>query len=179
MSQHINTKSIARIAAIQTFYDFYNSQKHGEYTEESQNNMYIIDDVELNNARLMSSLMRIVEYYKDKDSKEDMLSELDKDTKIKPSYKFLKELVTFTEQDMAAIDVLIENNLAEGWKMKDLSVLLLAVLKVAICELKFYPETAKKIIISEYTDIANSLLDDNEIGFVNSILENCASIIRA
>ena len=179
MSKQINTKSIARIAAIQTFYDFCNSQKYGEYTEETLNTEALLDDMELKNARLMSSLIRIIAYYKDKDSKDDLAIGLDKDTKIKPSYKFLKELVKFTDQDMEAIDALIEENLADGWQMQDLSVLLLSLLKVAICELKFYPETPKKVIISEYTDIANSLLDDNEIGFVNSILENCANIVRS
>lgn len=178
MSKQINTKSIARIAAIQTFYDFYNSQKHEEYREEIIKNTDIVDDIELNNARLTSSLIRIIEYYKDKDSKNDFVVDLDKDTKIKPSYKFLKELVQFTNQDVDSIDTLIEDNLADGWQVKDLSILLLSLLKVAICELKFYPETPKKIIISEYTDIANSLLDDNEIGFVNSILDNCANLVR-
>lgn len=178
MSNPINTKSISRIAAIQTFYDFYNACE-GNLYQESIAYTHSGDDLdEINDSRLLSSLLKIIEYYKDKDSKNDFITKGDDRVKIKPSYKFLKELVKFTHQDITYVDSLISDNLGDGWEIENLSPLLLSILRIAVCELKFYPETSTKIIISEYTDIANSLLDENDVGFVNSILDRCSNIVR-
>lgn len=153
----INTKSIARIAAIQTFYDY-------ENTNEDQN--------------INSSLMRIIEYYKSGAMKDDLEMTTEHKFKIEPRYNFLDELVKFTYGDIKTIDNTIEQYLTNEWTISKLSHLLLAVLRVAVGEITYYPETPTRVIISEYTDIASDLLDENEVGFVNSILENCARKIR-
>ena len=152
----LNRKSISRIAAIQTLYDYDSNP----------------------NKDLASSLLRIIEFYKDKAVKKDY--DLPKTTnyKVRPSYKYLQELVDNTGEYLSQIDIVIGKHLSAEWSLDKLSILLRSLLRVAICEITYFPETPKKVVISEYTDIAGDMLDENEIGFVNSILENIAQKIR-
>jgi len=153
MHQQISTKSIARIAAIQTLYKFASSQGKTD---------------------INSALFRIKEFYKDVDFKSDHDIDQKSTLKLKPSYSYLEELVKYTYNNLLEIDKEISRFLTKSWTITNLPMLLLSVLRVGICELAYFPETPKKVIINEYTDIANDMLDENEIGFVNSILHNYA-----
>ena len=153
----INIKSISRIAAIQTIYQLENDK---------------------NTSDIDTLLLRIKDFYKDKDLKDDY--ELDKLSKLKlrPSYKYLNELVKFTHKNLKEIDGVIEIHLTNEWSIKNLPKLLFATLRVAVCELKYFPKTPSKVIINEYTDIASDMLDSGEVGFVNSVLDKYASECR-
>jgi len=153
----INTKSISRIAAIQTIYQYENDTS--------------TSDIE-------TLLLRIVEFYKDKDIKSDY--DLDKESKLKlrPSYNYLNELVKSTHENVQEIDVIVEKHLTSEWSLKTLPKLLFATLRVAVCELKYFPETPKKVIRNEYTDIASDMLDSGEVGFGNSVLAKYSSDCR-
>ncbi len=153
MHQQISTKSIARIAAIQTLYKFASSQGKTD---------------------INSALFRIKEFYKDVAFKSDHDIDQKSTLKLKPSYSYLEELVKYTYNNLLEIDKEISRFLTKSWTITNLPMLLLSVLRVGICELAYFPETPKKVIINEYTDIANDMLDENEIGFVNSILHNYA-----
>lgn len=155
MQQQISAKSIARIGAIQTLYKFANVQGK--------------NDIDINSA-----LFRIKEFYKDSDLKSDHDIDQRSTLKLKPSYSYLEELVKYTYNNLLEIDKEISRFLNKSWTITNLPILLLSVLRVGICELIYFPETPKKVIINEYTDIANDMLDENEIGFVNSILHNYA-----
>jgi N utilization substance protein B len=150
----INTKSIARIAAIQTLYQFASSKGESD---------------------INSSLARMKEFYKDEDFKSD--HEVDEKSKLKlrPSYTYLEELVKHAHDNLAQIDEIISKHLTKEWTLANIPMLLHAVLRVAICEINYFPETPKKVILNEYTDIASDMLDDNEIGFVNSVLHTYAN----
>tara|TARA_B110000503_G_scaffold36600_1_gene59853 strand:- start:1744 stop:2220 length:477 start_codon:yes stop_codon:yes gene_type:complete len=153
----LNTKSIARIAAIQVLYQFEN---------------------ENNNVDINTILLRITDFYKNNDIKSDY--ELDKNSKLKlrPSYNYLNELVKFTHEHLEEIDIIIQQHLTKEWRLDSLPKLLSATLRVAICEIKYFPETPRKVIINEYTDIASDMLDEGEIGFVNSVLDNYSAVKR-
>ncbi|GAB4168568.1 MAG: transcription antitermination factor NusB [Rickettsiaceae bacterium] len=150
----LNSKSIARIAAIQTIYQLENNQ----------------DSTDVNTL-----LLRIIEFYKDKDVKKDHELDQDIQLKLKPSFNYLKELVGYTHDNVNDIDAVIAQHLTKEWTLKSLPKLLLATLRVAVCEMKFFPETPRNVIINEYTDIASDMLDAGEVGFVNSVLDNYAS----
>lgn len=158
MSQtQLNTKSIARIAAIQTLYQL-----------QDDNNESDIDSI----------LSRIIDFYKNKDLHSDYEISKSEKIKLKPSYNHLKELVKYSYDNLSEIDSLIEKYLTKNWTINNLPKLLLSILRVAICEIKYFPETPYKVIINEYTDVASDMLDENEIGFVNSVLNNYATNIR-
>jgi len=150
----LNTKSLSRIAAIQTIYQYEN------YKDESDIN---------------SLLLRMIDFYKDNDVKSD--HELDKSSvlKLRLSRNYLQELVKFTHDNLIEIDSIIQEHLVKEWTLTNLPKLLFAMLRVGVCELKYFPETPRKVIINEYTDIASDMLDDGEIGFVNSVLDKYAA----
>jgi transcription antitermination protein NusB len=151
----INAKSIARIAAIQTIYQ-------------------VGDE----NCDINSLLLRIRTFYQDNDINDDYEIEKTNKVKLRPSYNYLSELVKFTYENLEEIDKIIQLYLASEWSIKSLPKLLLAILRVAVCEVKYFPETPHKVIINEYTDIASDMLDSGEVGFVNSMLDKYASSCR-
>ncbi|MDP4708471.1 MAG: transcription antitermination factor NusB [Rickettsiaceae bacterium] len=153
----LNTKSIARIAAIQALYQFEN---------------------ENNNSDIETILLRIIDFYKDNDIKNDYELEKNSKLKLRPSYNYLSELVNITHEHLAEIDAIIQQHLTKEWTLDSLPKLLSATLRVAICEIKYFPETPSKVILNEYTDIAGDMLDEGEVGFVNSVLDNYAATNR-
>ncbi|NRB10058.1 MAG: transcription antitermination factor NusB [Rickettsiaceae bacterium] len=153
----INNKSISRIAAIQTLYQHANSEP--------------ITSIEI-------TLEKIIDYYKNSNIDSDYGLDNTSKNKLKPSYKHLQELVTFTNENITEIDKIITSYLKQGWTIETLPILLLSILRVAITEIKFFPEIGAKIIINEYTDIASDMLNENEIGFVNSVLDKFAKQYR-
>ncbi len=153
----LNTKSIARIAAIQALYQF-----------DNKDNKTDIDII----------LLRIIDFYKDHDVKNDYDLEKNSKLKLRPSYNYLKELITSTYKNLNEIDTIIKQHLTKEWTLTNLPKLLCATMRVAICEIKYFPETPHKVILNEYTDIASDMLDEGEIGFVNSVLDNYATVNR-
>ncbi len=148
-SNKINNKSIARIAAVQVLYQF-NDQN------QSQN----IDLL----------LQNILDFYSSDEASSDDGWQ-GESLKIRPSNNHLRELVNIVSQNLKQIDDLITDHLSSEWQLVTLPTLLLATLRVGIGELLFFPETPHKVVINEYTDIASDMLHDNEVGFVNSVLD--------
>ncbi len=79
LSSQLNRKSIARIAAIQTLYQF---------------------EFDKHNTNIEALLLQIIDFYRDKDIKSDY--ELDSKSllKLKPSFNYLKELVKYTRDNI-------------------------------------------------------------------------------
>ncbi len=147
----INSKSIARIGAIQVLYQFANADNQGN---------------------IETILFGIQEFYKDSDFKSD--HDIDKKSrlKLKPSKSHLEQLVKHSHENLTEIDDIIKKYLTKDINLTAIPVLLCSILRVAICEIKYFPETPKKVVLNEYTDIASNMLDEHEVGFVNSLLEN-------
>ena len=147
-SKQINTKTIARIAAVQVIYQY-----------------------QVTNTNVDIILARINDFYKDPDLKTDY--EIGQSAlKIKPSNKHLTELVNLISENLPIIDDIIVSYLDKDWRLTDLPPLVHAILRTAIAELKFFPEVSYKIIVNEYTDIASDMLTSQEVGFINSLLDN-------
>ena len=154
LSSQLNSKSIARIAAIQTLYQF-ETDKH--------------------NTNIETLLLQIIDFYRDKDIKSDYELDSKSVLKLKPSFNYLKELVKYTHDNIEELDQIIENHLSNEWTINNLPKLLFATLRVSICEMKYFPETPRNVIINEYTDIASDMLDEGQVGFVNSVLDKYAN----
>lgn len=150
-SNKINTKTISRIAAIQTLYQY-------QQNTEERNIDTLIQDM--------------ISFYQNENLNNDFELIQNKPIKIRPSINYFTDLVKHTVDNLLTIDDIISKHLTEDWEIKGLSNLLLAILRVSIGELKFFPETPRKVIINEFTDITSDMLSDNEVGFVNSVLDN-------
>lgn len=156
-SDQINTKTIARIASIQTIYQY--------QLDQHQDNIAVLIEKMLN-------------FYQD-----EQLSAVSaakargvKPLKIKLNINHFKNLVSSTIDNLSAIDLVIADHLVKKLPINNLSPLLRASIRVAICELTFFPATPCKVIINEFTDIANEMLNDSEVGFINSILAKIAGL---
>jgi transcription termination factor NusB len=150
----LNKKSIARIAAIQTFYQFVDKTS---------------------NLKIDTLLTQVINFYKDKDIKSYYDIENSTKLKLRPSYSYLTKLITCTHKNLKFIDGIIDCCLTDkSTRMNLLPDLLFSILRVGICEIEFFSNVPKEVIISEYTDIASEMLDVRNIGLVNSILDKCA-----
>ena len=92
-----------------------------------------------------------------------------------------KNTITYIEDAVKGIDKnkediveKIEKNLKNDWKIERISKVDLAILKLAIYEIK-YKEIPFKVVINEAVELAKKYGEDNSKNFVNGIL---ASIIK-
>ncbi|MCC8417347.1 MAG: transcription antitermination factor NusB [Rickettsia endosymbiont of Bryobia graminum] len=145
----ISTKTIARIAAVQVIYQY-------NLTDQNQ-------DVNL----LMEQIIR---FYQD----ERAASDSTKSIKVRFSISHFELLVKSVIEHLPEIDEIIEKHLSSEWKITNLPILLLALLRVAICELQYFSNVPSKVVINEFTDITSDMLSEKEVAFVNSILDNIA-----
>lgn len=147
-SNKINKKSIARIAAVQAIY---------------QNILQNNDDMD-------DIIQNVLSFYQNNNSTTDLPENL----KISLSISHFKMLVKSVFENINKLDEIIDNHLTNYKDPAHMPILLRALLRVSICELLFCPTTLAKVVINEYTDIANDMLNEHEIGFVNSILDKIA-----
>jgi len=146
----ISSKTIARIAAVQALYQY-----------------HLTPQLFNNSAQLVEAVKK---YYQDEMFLEDLDLE-DNKLKIKLNYPYFNELVTFAINNTLEIDTIIKNHLSKEWNFENLHLNLQAILRAGLTELKYFPETPKKVIINEYTNLAADMLKPQEVGFVNSLLD--------
>ncbi|WP_341747539.1 transcription antitermination factor NusB [Candidatus Tisiphia endosymbiont of Dascillus cervinus] len=148
-STKISTKTIARIAAVQAIYQY--------KPESPDQNIDIV-------------IQQMIQFYQS----ERVANNLNKPIKVKLSISYFELLVKSVVVNLPQIDKMISRHLTSEWQITSLPVLLLALLRVAICELQFLPNVPSKVVINEFTDITSDMLNENEVGFVNSVLDRIA-----
>lgn len=90
---------------------------------------------------------------------------------------FCKKLINFAYNNKTKILDLIKPQLQSGWNIAALHKTLISIIMISISELITEPSTSNKIIISEYTKIADRMLDIKERNFVNAILDKISKHI--
>ena len=88
--------------------------------------------------------------------------------------EYIKDSVWGINDNKNEIVENIEKNLKEDWKLERISKIDLAILKLAIYEIK-YTDTPFKVVINEAVELAKKYGDDNSATFINGIL---ASIVK-
>ncbi|HJD55995.1 MAG TPA: transcription antitermination factor NusB [Rickettsia endosymbiont of Pyrocoelia pectoralis] len=147
-SNKINKKSIARIAAVQAIY---------QYTLQDSNDIEAI-------------MQDVLSFYQD----DYFAASSDENLKISLTISHFEMLVKLVFENTAKIDEIINSHLVNDKNPDHMPVLLRALLRVSISELLLFKATPVKVVINEYTDIANEMLNEHEIGFVNSVLDKIA-----
>ncbi len=142
MSFNINPKTISRIAAVQSIYCNYATDLSINKVMEDIKALYI-----------------------------DKYNEEGEEYELKIHQEYFKNLVLNTLNNILDIDKLIEANLAPGWNIDKLHLTLLSILRVGTAELLYCKQAPFKAVINEFTNIANNMLSDKEVPFVNSILQ--------
>lgn len=88
--------------------------------------------------------------------------------------EYMEDAVKGIEKNKEVIKGKIEKNLKKDWKIDRISKVDLAILKLAIYEIK-YKDIPFKVVINEAVELAKKYGEDNSKNFVNGIL---ASIIK-
>ena len=87
---------------------------------------------------------------------------------------YMKDAIFGIEKNKQEIIQQIETNLKSDWKLERISKIDLAILKLAIYELK-YTEIPFKVVINEAVELAKKYGEDTSKNFVNGIL---ASVVK-
>ncbi len=88
--------------------------------------------------------------------------------------KYIEDAVLGIDKNQKEIVSQIEKNLKADWKIDRISKIDIAILKLAIYEIK-YKEIPYKVVINEAVELAKKYGEDTSKNFVNGIL---ASIVK-
>ena len=88
----------------------------------------------------------------------------------KDAFQFAKELVVETINHSAAIDSIIKSKVA-NWDFKRIALLDRLILRMAICELKYFNEIPPKVSMNEAIELAKLFSTDKSGQFVNGVLD--------
>ncbi|MEC9368850.1 MAG: transcription antitermination factor NusB [Pseudomonadota bacterium] len=91
---------------------------------------------------------------------------------------FFRAIVTGVIRRQREIDPMIDEGLAEGWRLGRLDAILRATLRCAACELVEQDDIPARVIIDEYLNIAHAFFSGEEPRAVNGILDGMARRIR-
>lgn len=81
------------------------------------------------------------------------------------------KLARFVSTNREEVDSKISANLLDNWKIERLPKVVIAILRCGVAELFMDKELDKKVVISEYLEIAKSLNHVGESGFINLVLD--------
>lgn len=87
--------------------------------------------------------------------------------------KYLRKVVLGVCEKMAELDALIEEN-SNGWKVKRISKVSLAIMRLAIYEMMYLPEIPFNVSINEAVELCKKYNDEKAPAFVNGILNTVA-----
>lgn len=88
--------------------------------------------------------------------------------------KYMQETIFGIETNKEEIVQLIETNLKSDWRIERISKIDLAILKLAIYEIK-YTEVPFKVVINEAVELAKKYGEEASKNFINGVL---ASVIK-
>lgn len=84
--------------------------------------------------------------------------------------QFAHELLTQTIQHDSELTGYIKPNL-KNWEMERVAILDLVLMKMALCEIKYFPTIPIKVSINEYIDISKFYSTPKSKDFVNGVLD--------
>ena len=92
--------------------------------------------------------------------------------------KFIKDVVNGTLERDELITNELESRLKEDLILAHLDKLFQVIIKCAVFELLYKPNTSSKIIIKEYLSASNSFLEDSQTKYLNALLDKISKKIR-
>ncbi|MGI9520192.1 MAG: transcription antitermination factor NusB [Hyphomicrobiaceae bacterium] len=97
---------------------------------------------------------------------------------IKKDSAFFNEVVRGVVRRQREIDPVVDEQLAEGWRLVRVDSTLRAILRAAMFELIDRPDVPVKVVINEYIDVAHAFFGEDEPRVVNGILHHLAERYR-
>lgn len=82
---------------------------------------------------------------------------------------FCKQLIDTTWKELNAVDETIQRHLT-NWKQTRISESLNALIRIATCELLYFPDTDGKVVLNEAIEICRSYVDNQATKILNGVL---------
>ena len=92
--------------------------------------------------------------------------------------KFIKDVVNGTIERDSIINEELNLHLKEDLVMSHLDKLFQVIIKCAVFEFLYKPNTSSKIIIKEYLIASNEFLEDSQTKYLNALLDKISKKIR-
>ena len=92
--------------------------------------------------------------------------------------KFIKDIVNGTIEREDLINTEINNHLEQDFKINNMDKVFQVIIKSAIFEFLYKPNTSIKIIINEYLKASNFFIDDSQTKYLNALLDKISKKIR-
>ncbi len=67
---------------------------------------------------------------------------------------------------------------AANWRLERMARIDLCILRLGVCELRWFPETPESVVIDEAIEIARRYSDEGAPAFINGILDRVARELR-
>ena len=92
--------------------------------------------------------------------------------------KFIKDVVNGTLERQEVINEEIKIHLQKDLNLKKIDKVFEIIIKSAIFELMYKPNTSKNIIIKEYLNASNFFIDISQTKYLNALLDKISKKIR-
>ena len=88
--------------------------------------------------------------------------------------EFFQDLVDGVVREQRRLDPMLDQQLAEGWRLNRVDSILRALLRSAAFELTIRDDVPARVVINEYVDIAHAFFSGDEPKVVNGVLDRLA-----
>ena len=105
--------------------------------------------------------------------------QLDGDQYAAADASFFRDVLKGVVHHQRSLDPMLNDRLAEGWRLSRIDSILRAILRAAAYELKERADVPAKTVITEYIDVAHAFFEGDEPKVVNAILDAIAHSLRA
>ena len=92
---------------------------------------------------------------------------------------FFSEILRGVVRRQCEIDPLVDQQLAEGWRLVRVDAILRAILRAGVFELMERTDVPARVAINEYINVAHSFFSDDEPKVVNGVLDKLGRRLRA
>ena len=93
--------------------------------------------------------------------------------------KFIKDVVNGTIERYELIEEEINSHLSSDLNLKRQDKVFEIIIKSAIYEILYKPNTSTKIIIKEYLNASNFFIDNSQTKFLNAVLDKISKKLRS
>jgi N utilization substance protein B len=84
---------------------------------------------------------------------------------------FFSDLVKGVVREQLKLDPLIDEQLAQGWRLTRVDSILRAILRAGAYELLLRDDVPARVVISEYVDVAHAFFSEDEPKVANGVLD--------
>ena len=92
---------------------------------------------------------------------------------------FFADLLRGVVRRQRDIDPVVDDQLAQGWRLVRIDAILRAILRAGVFELMERADVPARVVINEYINVAHSFFSEEEPKVVNGVLDKLARRLRA